>query len=92
MTSYDDEQDWDDPDYGYDEYGDDTELDQFPCPDCGKPIYEDLDVCPQCGYFILDSDRTVEVTQQQKLFRVLGLIGIVITMIVLSGLVHFAVN
>lgn len=87
---YDDEYEWDhgDPDYDEEDYGDESDLDQFPCPECGAPVFEDLDVCPKCGYFILDDDRQSTPFQPASWSQVLGFLGIVATMIILSGLLH----
>ncbi len=41
--------DFDDEDEAYD---DDTDV--RPCPACGSEVYEESDVCPICGEYILD--------------------------------------
>lgn len=69
---YDDEYD-DEFDPPEDEHDDEREI---ACPDCGRMIYEDVDVCPYCGYFILDSDRTYPSLLTTPWFRWLGLLGI----------------
>lgn len=81
---YDDEFD-DDPVDADDADDDEREI---ACPDCGRMIYEDVDVCPYCGYFILDSDRTYPSMLNAPWFRWLGLIGIlaVVLTLALSGL------
>ena len=29
----------------------------LPCPYCGELIFEDAEICPVCGSFIVDEDR-----------------------------------
>ena len=52
--------DWEDPapaDVDDDDGDDDNEGETVPCPDCGRPVYEEADVCPYCGSFILRDAR-----------------------------------
>ena len=30
--------------------------DEIPCPNCGKPVYEDAPRCPHCGQYTSDVD------------------------------------
>ena len=36
-----------------DEFADGPELDQVPCPSCGRMIYDDTDKCPHCGDWVM---------------------------------------
>jgi hypothetical protein len=64
-TLYDDEEDDDSPDdpqeedqdpSEYDDDDDDDQVDQVPCPYCGKPVYERAEVCPHCRSYISRED------------------------------------
>ena len=46
----DDDEDW----YDDDDAPDDG--DPVPCPECGKPVYDFLDRCPTCGYWLSEAD------------------------------------
>jgi ribosomal protein L37E len=51
---------YDDPDYDEDWYDDDDEPDDdeaVSCPECGRPVYNFLDKCPACGYWLSAADR-----------------------------------
>ncbi|MCA9040151.1 MAG: zinc-ribbon domain-containing protein, partial [Planctomycetaceae bacterium] len=72
----DEDDDWDDP-----VEADPNDESEMPCPDCGRLIYDDVDVCPYCGYFILDSDRTYPSLLNATWFRWLGLLGIILLLI-----------
>ncbi len=48
---HDDDDDRDDP---LDEDVDDEST--YPCPGCGRQIYEEADACPYCGEYVADSD------------------------------------
>jgi len=37
--------------------GDDSET--VPCPHCGKQIYEEVQQCPYCKYFVTEHDKIV---------------------------------
>ena len=45
-----DEDEWDDDDDG------DEDEETIPCPQCGRPIYEEAQRCPECGNYILEED------------------------------------
>ncbi|QDU39295.1 hypothetical protein Mal4_36340 [Maioricimonas rarisocia] len=75
MTDW-DEDDWDDiPD------DDDDESITLPCPACGADVYEDADVCPVCGEFIIRSSRVWD--GQPAWWIGLGLLGIAAVVLVL---------
>ncbi|MCA9071332.1 MAG: hypothetical protein KDA84_20530 [Planctomycetaceae bacterium] len=74
--SWDEEDDWRDPEH---------EVDTYPCPECGAEIYDDLELCPHCGYFIEDRSND-SLGGRPGWFVVLGVLGILATILVLSGL------
>jgi DNA-directed RNA polymerase subunit RPC12/RpoP len=45
------------PDEADQDERDDDDVETVPCPECGKPVYEEADVCPHCGSFILRDVR-----------------------------------
>ena len=77
MTDWDNEyeEDWSDDDDG------DTLV--IPCSACGADVYEDAEWCPICGEYIVH--RTDAWQQKPTWWVVLGLAGIIATVIVLSG-------
>ena len=36
--------------------GDEDSIDTDPCPSCGKPVYEDVELCPHCRNYISRED------------------------------------
>ena len=46
-----DDEDWYDEDTGLEDSH------SAPCPECGAAVYDDLDHCAQCGYWITDADH-----------------------------------
>ncbi len=78
--------DWEmDPEF--DEAGDfdaDWESNTVRCPECGYPVYEEAEMCPRCGYFLEDAAHPL--TGKPSWFLILGLLGIVATILALSGL------
>ncbi|MEZ6046688.1 MAG: hypothetical protein R3C11_14155 [Planctomycetaceae bacterium] len=78
---YDDDEEYEDEDYPVD--ADDSEELEMACPDCGRMIHDDIDVCPYCGYFILESDRTYPSMLNSPWFRWIGLLGIILLLIAL---------
>lgn len=56
VPAYDsDDEDWDDEE-------DADFAAEFPCPECGAMLYDDLDHCPHCGYWLTDADRREQNT------------------------------
>lgn len=58
---YDNDDGWDDdvsPSEMDDDADEEGEADEdfnestLPCPKCGRPIYEDAERCPRCGYYV----------------------------------------
>ncbi|MEX0702144.1 MAG: zinc ribbon domain-containing protein [Planctomycetales bacterium] len=77
------EADWDDSD---DDWGDDDDApsETVRCPSCGADVYEDAEQCPACGEYIT---RTHSAWQGKPLWWiVLGAIGVIATIAVLSAL------
>jgi len=70
--------DWEEDDLDEDSWedvpDDDDESVTLPCPSCGAEVYEDADICPVCGEFIIRSSRVWE--DRPVWYVVLGLIGI----------------
>ncbi len=56
----------------------DGESETEPCPYCHRPIYEQAEMCPNCGKYIAGEDSTT----QKPLWIVLGVV-ICLTIIVL---------
>jgi hypothetical protein len=55
-----------------------------PCPECGGDVYEEADHCPSCGHFLLAASAS-PLLGKPAWFVLLGLLGIVATLIVLSS-------
>ena len=85
FDDYEPDSEWDDDDEGDDFGGSDPdEADfSFNCPECGTLLHEEASVCPSCGYFILDSDRTSPSLLQTPWFKILGLVGIIAVVLTL---------
>jgi hypothetical protein len=57
----------------------------LPCPECGAVIYDDLDHCPKCGYWITDADRQAQ-ERSSGFPRVVRIVAIVMIAIFLATL------
>lgn len=78
-----DHESWDD-DSGWDNgTPDDDEADVIPCPNCGTEVYEEADMCPVCGEFIIAGRSPWQ--GRSPLFVVVGLLGIAAVILVLLG-------
>lgn len=55
----------------------------FNCPECGTLLHEEASACSNCGYFILDSDRTYPSLVQAPWFKFLGIIGVIAVVLTL---------
>ena len=75
---------WDDSDEfpAYDDFGDDGEAEEVPCPSCGAPVYEEADVCPHCGDFITPG-RGPATRNLPRWAVALGVVGVIGTVIAL---------
>lgn len=72
----------DDDEY-YDEDDSDDEVSEtLPCPECGADVYEDAEQCPYCGAYI--TFGTNVWSRQPTWWIVLGLLGVVVTVLVLA--------
>ncbi len=75
---------WDDStddlhDYEYpdaDPYDEDS-TDTVTCPECGADVYEDADVCPVCGEFLIPDTRPW--SGKPTWWIVLGILGVIAT-------------
>lgn len=74
--SWDEEADWPDSD---------VESDTVRCPECGAEIYEDVELCPRCGFYV-EGASDHSLADRPRWFVVLGVLGILATLLVLSGL------
>jgi hypothetical protein len=55
-----------------------------PCPSCGEQIYEEAERCPCCGEYVVHSSRVWQ--GKPSWWILLGGLGIVATIIALSGM------
>ena len=58
-----------------------SDLDRFgnevdPCPHCGAMIYDQAELCPKCGWYLLDNPKSV------SLWAVGIVCGLIILMII----------
>ncbi len=63
----------------------DWESQTISCPECGFPVYDDAEMCPRCGHFIEEADLH-PLAGKPPWFLILGLLGVLATIIALSGL------
>jgi len=77
---YGDEEDWDEDPI----YPDDDEETTMPCPHCRAEIFDDLDVCPQCGMAIIHSRNPWQ--GKPAWWIVFGFLGIIAVIVLLLGL------
>ncbi len=77
--------DWDDDFDGEEFFGEDEETLVVSCPGCGADVYEDAEQCPVCGDYIVHETRIW--SGKGWWWILLGLAGVVATVVVLSGLV-----
>ena len=85
--------DWSDDEDDWLETGAEDELGgpdaAVPCPECGAAIYDDLDHCPRCGYWIIDADRALDggrfPSRRVRMVTLLVLIVFVIALLAGSG-------
>jgi len=84
--------DWDDEDWhDHDAALDDG--DPVPCPECGKPVYDFVDHCPACGYWITSADREAHRsgTSQSGWLRTTAIIVLIVMLVSLfaGGMAFF---
>ena len=82
-SAYDDDSDDTYEDEGWeDEAADELTID---CPYCGREVYEDADICPGCGQFIIRDDirEGHPLWHRSPLWVGLALAGIVATIVML---------
>ncbi|MEN6494334.1 MAG: zinc-ribbon domain-containing protein [Thermoguttaceae bacterium] len=68
-----------------DEDVDDDPTETVPCPSCGADVYEDAEQCPYCGTYI--TSQTSPWAGRSVWWIVLAVLGLLATILVLSGLV-----
>ena len=73
--------------YDEDDWDDDESTSVIPCSNCGAEVYEEADCCPSCGEFLIDGSRPLD--QKPAWFVVLGLLGIVAVVLLLSGVLQW---
>jgi len=75
----------DDPDdeAWYDDEDADSDA-ALPCPECGAVIYDHLDHCPKCGYWLTDADRrTQNAGGFSRVVRIVAILLIVVFLVTL---------
>jgi hypothetical protein len=65
-------------------HGDDEETPLVRCPNCCREIYREADSCPHCGEFLISDPAPLD--SKRKWFVMLGLLGMLAVVLVLSGL------
>jgi uncharacterized protein (DUF983 family) len=73
--------DWEYPEPDDDE--DEDVAETVPCPECGKPVYEEAEQCPYCGEYITHS--TSPLAGRSPLYIaviVLGIIALIATLLI----------
>lgn len=80
--------DWDDEDWHDD--GEPDDGDPIPCPECGKPVYDFVDRCPSCGYWVTDADLRQSRASHTKPTWVLitATIMLIVLVLTLPGIWH----
>jgi ribosomal protein L37E len=81
----DDDENWDD-DNGVDEE------ESAPCPECGKEIFVDAEMCPACGYWLTTAERHAiwsGGSSSAKLLSVGKVLLVVVLIALMSGLLIF---
>ena len=67
--------------------GEDDSTPVISCPNCRADVYEEADVCPACGEFLLDASRPLE--KKPFWYVVLGLFGVLAVVVLFSGLLDW---
>jgi hypothetical protein len=65
-------------------HGDDDVTPTIRCPNCHRDVYSEADSCPHCGEFLIGDPTPLD--SKPKWFVLLGLLGILAVVLVLSGL------
>ncbi len=82
MTHSDYEDDWSGDDEFDEPLDDDDSAELVACPECGTDVYEEAEQCPVCGAYITHSTSAWQ--GRPIWWIVLGLIGIVVTSLLLA--------
>jgi hypothetical protein len=64
------------------DWDEEDETETFPCPVCGADVYEQSERCPMCGEYV--SPSTSPLAGRSAAFVILGIVGIVATIWVLT--------
>jgi predicted nucleic acid-binding Zn ribbon protein len=70
--------DWEYPDQA-DADDDEDSVDTDPCPNCGKPVYEQAEICPHCRKYISGEDSR---SPRKPIWIILGAIISLIAILV----------
>ena len=65
---------------------DDFDIDDdysIPCPACGAEIYDDLPMCPECGEYILASERSFWSHKPRWIYR----LAVILVLLAIIGFV-----
>jgi len=57
------------------------------CANCGAEVYREADRCPSCGEFLVADSSPLDA--KPRWFIVLGLLGILAVVLVLSGVLQW---
>ncbi len=83
----DDEADLDDREFpGPEDVGDDESIETEPCPHCGKPVFEQAEVCTHCRSFISREDSLPRRKPIWFILTVFIIVIAVVTLWVIHGL------
>ncbi len=69
----------------YDSWSDDVDSSTISCPECSAEIYDDVELCPHCGFYLEDAPSR-PLNEMPRWFLVLGLLGVLAVILALSGL------
>lgn len=80
MNAYDDDDELDDdpdaPD-AFDRDENEDSVDTIPCPKCGKPIYENAEICHKCGSYV----SREESAQHKPIWMIATVITLVVVLL-----------
>ena len=61
------------------------DIEQVPCPCCGKPIYEQAEICPHCRSYISREDS---LPPRKPKWLVIGAVVTVVVILVVWGMLR----
>ena len=75
----------DDPDEADQDPADNyDEVEEIPCPYCGKPVYEQAELCPHCESYISDEDAQRRRVGKWFWLGVIFVLGAVVTWVLFN--------